>query len=386
MHRHSIYLLVLSVATLVALGMVMLFSTSSFAQDAHGNPDFFIKRQAMWLAAGFIICIITARVDYHRWQKAWWLLMIASLILLALCFIRPIGQRINGSSRWVKLGPAAFQPSELAKLAAVCSLAWWLSRDEKSVKQFWRGFIIPAIPSLMLIGLIAPEVDLGSTALIGATTFAVMYVGGVRLRYLLPVIIVGVAVAAFAITKLPNRMGRMLAFMYPEKYPADAYQTQQGLIAFGSGGVEGLGLGNGRQKAGFLPFAHTDFILPTIGEELGLRFTLLVVFTYIIFIFSGTVIAIRARDRFGLLFGVGFVVIIALQAAVNIGVTTSMLPNKGLPLPLISYGGSNLVFCMAGVGVLINIYRQGTNDKEAKAASVRFEARLNRRRQPMHRV
>jgi cell division protein FtsW len=172
----------------------------------------------------------------------------------------------------------------------------------------------------------------------------------------------------------------MMAFMDPDKYKTEAYQTVQGLIALGSGGVEGLGLGNGRQKMMYLPFAHTDFIFPVVGEELGLRVTLAVVFTYIVFIFCGAVIAMRARDRFGMLLGFGIVVIIALQAAVNIGVTTSLLPNKGLPLPFISYGGSNLVFCLLGVGILINIYRQGLNEQDDQKNSVIMRARTRNAR------
>jgi len=190
----------------------------------------------------------------------------------------------------------------------------------------------------------------------------------------------GFAALIFVALKMPQRWGRMMAFMYPDKYPTEAYQTVQGLIALGSGGVEGLGLGNGRQKMMYLPFAHTDFIFPVIGEEMGLRITLAIVFTYIVFILCGAIIAMRARDRFGMLLGFGIVVIIALQAAVNIGVTTALLPNKGLPLPFISYGGSNLVFCLLGVGILINIYRQGLNDKDEQKNIVMRARTRNARR------
>jgi cell division protein FtsW len=383
MHRKSIYLLVLAVAALLVIGVVMLYSTGAFARDAHGNPFFFLKRQAMWLGVGLVVCMVAARLDYHIWQKTWWVWFGLSVVLLVLCFVPGIGAEINGSHRWIRLGAGkhalTFQPSELAKLAAICALAWWFARDEAVVSEFVRGFVYPLAGVGVLMALILPEVDMGSTALIGATAYAVMFVAGTRLRYLLPVLLIGALGFAFIAMKNPERMGRVLAFAYPEKYPADAYQTQQGLIALGSGGVEGLGLGNSRQKQGFLPFAHTDFIFPTIGEELGLRFTLLVVFLYIVLIMSGAIIAIRARDRFGLLLGFGFVVVIALQAAVNIGVTTSLLPNKGMPLPFISYGGSNLVFCLLGVGVLMNIYRQGISDQEDKVSNVRLAARTKRR-------
>ena len=177
-----------------------------------------------------------------------------------------------------------------------------------------------------------------------------------------------------------DRQGRMLAFLNLEKFK-QTYGLQQweALIAFGSGGVHGVGLGNGVEKFSYLPFAHTDFIFPMVGEELGLSATLSVVFCYVLIIIFGTVIAIQARDRFGMLLGVGVVVMLALQAALNIGVTTSLLPNKGLPLPFISYGGSNLVFCLLGVGILINIYRQGVNETRSPVLRCRMQARVTPR-------
>jgi cell division protein FtsW len=222
------------------------------------------------------------------------------------------------------------------------------------------GFIIPlaiiSVPAALVLG----EVDLGTTALIGTTAFVVMFIAGTN-----PLLLGGLAVAGLGgllvvATQISERMGRLSAFLHPQTYKDDAgLQQMQALIAWGSGGMEGLGLGNGRQKMLYLPYAHTDFIFPIIGEELGLRFSLLVVFLFVVIIVCGIMIALHARDRFGLLLGCGIVSLLALQAAVNIGVTTSLLPNKGLPLPFISYGGSNLAACMFGIGVLVNIYRQG---------------------------
>jgi cell division protein FtsW len=259
-------------------------------------------------------------------------------------------------------------------------VAWGFARDGAYARQFWRGYVAPLVAAGILMALIAPEVDMGTTALIGATTFLLMFVAGTRLFYLLPTVATGLASLIFVAVKMPQRFGRLMAFWYPDKYPAEAYQTVQGLIALGSGGVEGLGLGNGRQKMMYLPFAHTDFIFPVVGEELGLRITLLIVFAYIIFILCGAMVALRARDRFGMLLGFGIVGIIALQAAVNIGVTTALLPNKGLPLPFISYGGSNLVFCLLGVGILINIYRQGLNEREENKTKTIMSVHLNNSR------
>lgn len=381
-HRTSVYLLVVAVIGLIVLGLVMLSSTSAYAPESHGSATFLLKRQVVWLAAGLVICALAASVDYHRWEKTWWIWFVGSVILLALCFIPPFRHRIYGAARWIKFGGFSFQPSEFAKMAAIITLSWWFSRSEENAGRFWQGFVAPLFAAGILMALIAPEVDLGTTSLIGSTTVTLMFLAGTRLRYLIPMILTGLGGLALAIDKMPERTGRFLAFLYPDKYPADAYQAVQGLIALGSGGVEGLGLGNGRQKMLYLPFAHTDFIFPVVGEELGLRCTLLVVFAYIVIILSGAMIAMRARDRFGMLFGFGIMIIISLQAAVNIGVTTALLPNKGLPLPFISYGGSNLVFCLLGVGILINIYRQGFNDREEQKNTNNAMLRARTRRVP----
>ncbi|HSI15841.1 MAG TPA: putative peptidoglycan glycosyltransferase FtsW [Chthoniobacter sp.] len=378
-HRTSVYLLVVTAICLIVIGLVMLSSTSAYAPESHGSAMFLLKRQVVWLGIGVVVCAIAAGLDYHYLQKTWWIWFVLSVFLLALCFVPHICHRINGSRRWINIG-VTFQPSEFAKLAAIIAVAWWFARDESFARQFWRGYVAPLAGAGILMGLIAPEVDMGTTALIGATTFLLMFIAGTRLFYLFPTVAAGLGALIFVAFKMPQRFGRMMAFMYPDKYPTEAYQTVQGLIALGSGGVEGLGLGNGRQKMMYLPFAHTDFIFPVIGEELGLRITLAIVFTYIIFILCGAIIAMRARDRFGMLLGFGIVVIIALQAAVNIGVTTALLPNKGLPLPFISYGGSNLVFCLLGVGILINIYRQGLNEKDEQNNSVIMRARTRNAR------
>ncbi len=380
-HRNSVYFLVIAVISLIVLGLVMLSSTAAFAPGNHGDQLFFLKRQAMWLGFAVLACLIASCLDHHLLQRWWWLLLGVSVVLLLLCFAPGIGLRIKGAARWIHVGSASFQPSEMAKLAAVTTLAWWFARDERNARSFWKGFVCPIAGILMLAAPIALEVDMGTTALLAVTTFILMFVAGTRWRYLLPMVLTGVGGLIFAIMKMPERLGRVMAFWNPEKYPDDAYQQVQGLIALGSGGVDGLGLGNGRQKMAFLPEAHTDFILPVMGEELGLRFTLFVVFCFIVIIMCGAIISLRARDRFGLLLGFGIVILIAFQAAVNIGVTTMVLPNKGFPLPFISYGGSNLVFCLVSVGILINIYRQGFTEKEEKARTT-LPVRVTKRRLP----
>ena len=360
MHRKSAYILFLAVLGLLVIGIVMLFSTSAFARDSHGDVYFFIKRQAMWFGVGLVVCIFSALIGYHLWQRTWWLLFALALVLMALCYVPLIGMRLNGSRRWIGWGPITVQPSELAKVTVIFFLAAWFSRYEKTDRKLLLGFILPlaiiSLPAVLVLG----EVDLGTTALIGTTAFVVMFIAGASPLWLGAVSLTGLGALLIVATQISERMGRLSAFLHPQHFKEDAgLQQMQALIAWGSGGMEGLGLGNGRQKMLYLPYAHTDFIFPIVGEELGLRFSLLVVFLFVVIIVCGTMIALHAKDRFGLLLGCGVVSLLALQAAVNIGVTTSLLPNKGLPLPFISYGGSNLVACMFGVGLLLNIYRQG---------------------------
>lgn len=356
MEIRSVWILSLTVMVLLAIGMITLFSASAFALDAHGDPYFFLKRQSMWLVIGLGACIAVACFDYRRLQGWVWVFYGLTIVLLILCFIPPIGMKINGSWRWINLGFITFQPSELAKLVSIMALAAWFHIHQKSVSHFFKGFFLPGLLLVPILVLIAMETDLGATALIGATAFILFFVAGSNPRYMGPVVLIGFVGLFFLAFQIDERLGRMMAFMNLEENRLGAgMQQYQALIAFGSGGIEGLGLGNGRQKMLYVPYAHTDFIFPMIGEELGLRVTLLMVFLYLVVIVVGGWIAVQARDRFGMLLAFGVVISIALQASVNIGVTTAVLPNTGLPLPFVSYGGSNLVLCLVGVGLLLSI-------------------------------
>jgi cell division protein FtsW len=360
MHRKSAYILFIAVLGVLVIGIVMLFSTSAFAHEAAKDNYMFVKRQAGWLGVGLIVCTLASLVDYHFWQRTWWIWLGLAVITLAFCFVPHVGVRLNGSRRWIGYGPLRFQPSEMAKIAIVIFLAYWYSRFEKDSSKPIYGFVLPLAIIAPVVVLILAEVDLGSTVLIGTTAFIVMFVAGANPFLLGAVSFVGLGGILFMATQMSERMARLAAFRDPVRFKDDAgLQQMQALIAWGSGGMEGLGLGNGRQKMYYLPYAHTDFIFPMIGEELGLRVSLLIVFLFVVIIVCGIMIALHAKDRFGLLLGCGVISLLGLQAAVNMGVTTSLLPNKGLPLPFISYGGSNLAACLFGIGVLLNIYRQG---------------------------
>jgi cell division protein FtsW len=379
MQRRSAYFLFVAVLGLLVIGIVMLFSTSAFARDSHGDAYFFLKRQSLWLGIGLALCTLTALVDYHFWQRTWWIWFGLALLTLAFCFAPHIGMRINGSRRWVGLGPLTFQPSEIAKIAAVFFLAFWFSRYEKASNHPVYGFAIPLGVIGVILTLIITEVDLGTTVLIGTAAFVLMFVAGSNPILLGLLSLAGAGGILLVATQMSERMSRLAAFVDPQRFKQNAgLQQMQALIAWGSGGMEGLGLGNGRQKMLYLPYAHTDFIFPMIGEELGLRVSLLVVFLFVVIIVCGITIALHAKDRFGLLLACGIIALLGLQAAVNIGVTTSLLPNKGLPLPFISYGGSNLIACMFGVGLLLNIYRQGVLEPRNKIATT-MHARMTPR-------
>ncbi|HET9800530.1 MAG TPA: FtsW/RodA/SpoVE family cell cycle protein, partial [Chthoniobacterales bacterium] len=281
MYKKSAYFLFIAVLGLLVIGIVMLFSTSAFARDSHGDTLFFLKRQSVWLGVGLVLCIAAALIDYHFWQRTWWIWIGVAAATLALCYVPHIGMRINGSRRWIGLGPVGFQPSEVAKLAAIFFLAWWFSRYEQLTKHPLFGFAIPLAIVSALLAMILFEVDLGTTALIGATTFTMMFVAGTNPILLGLLAILGGSVITIGATH--SRMERLMAFTDLERYKEDAgLQQMQALIAWGSGGMDGLGLGNGRQKMLYLPYAHTDFIFPMIGEELGLRVSLLVVFLFVV--------------------------------------------------------------------------------------------------------
>ncbi|MFT5465936.1 MAG: cell division protein FtsW [Verrucomicrobiales bacterium] len=370
--KRSAHLLVVAVLTLLGIGLVMLISTSVWGAEAKADDVYFdARRQLLWIAIGILLCIGAACVDYHVLKRYAWVGYIAAIALLAACFLPNVGLEINGESRWIsarELGfDFRFQPSEIGKFALVVLLAAWFARHSENVGEFWLGFAMPGLFAAIILGLIILEVDIGSTLVLSGAVAAMMFIGGSSLRFLSVGGILAIVVVAFLISTDPIRMERVDALFHPELYEqTTGHQQRMALLAIGSGGVEGLGLGMGRMKMMYMPFAHTDFIFPMIGEELGVGATMLVVFCFIAITILGLAIAMHAPDRFGKLLGVGIVMCISIQAIVNIGVTTRLLPNTGLPLPFVSYGGSHLLVSLVGVGCLLNIYRQGRLHERAE--------------------
>jgi cell division protein FtsW len=373
MHRNSLPLLLGSVALLVIVGFVILASTclfSAHASEVDGYRE--AKRQAVWITLGIGACWAAASIDYRFWRKNVWLLLTGVCFLLALCFVPGIGQEVNGERRWIGVGFIQVQPSELGKIAVVAFLAYWYSRHPDAGRHPLKGFLYPLAIVAVPIALILFEVDMGTTAVLAATTFLVLFVAGLNWVYLSGLVMTGVIGFIAMLSYSPDRIGRLLAFIDPEKHRLGAgFQQWISLMAFGSGGFTGRGIGEGRLKMLYMPFAHTDFIFPMIGEELGLAGTLAIVLAFIALAVSGFVIAFHAPDRFGSLLAVGLVGFLCFQGFLNIGVTTSILPNTGLTLPFVSYGGSSLLIGFFAVGILVNIYRQGRPREEESVDWVR---------------
>ena len=350
------------VAALLALGLVMIYSASMALVNAHTHTEVgahLLQMQLIWCALGFVACAVMAILDYALLKKLAWPVFIGALVLAASVFIPHFGMKLNGAHRWIRLPGATFQPSELVKIALIIMLAWYCDRSQRKMDTFKRGVIFPGIIIAAALGLIFVEPDRGTTILLAAVGGMMLLVAGVRLKHLLMPALGGAAVLAVSILHDPMRMNRIAAWLHPQQHlNGAALQAQQGMIALGAGGVSGLGLGNGLQKLGYVPEIQSDFIFANIGEELGLIATLLVVLAFLLIAICGIFIALNSRDNFGCLLASGVTFLISLQAAINIGVVTSVLSNKGLALPFISSGGSSLLAMLVGVGILLSIARR----------------------------
>jgi len=364
--RLAVTVLVFCVAALLALGMVMLYSSSMTQVGAH-----YLTLQLIWCALGLVVCVAAASLDYAWLRKLAWPLFGLAVLMLVLVLVPHIGVKVKGARRWLGVPGIRFQPSEFAKLALIVALAWYGDRFQRQMATWRRGIFIPGIFICVVLGLVFVEPDRGTTILIAAVSGTMLLLAGARWRYIIPPILLGVAALGLSLWHDPMRFKRILGWLYLEENKSGVgYQAYQGILALGSGGWTGLGLGNGRQKLGYLPEHNTDFIFPIIGEELGLVATLLVVLAFLVLLVCGVYIAKNARETFGLLLGAGISFLIGLQAFINIGVVTSALPNKGLPLPFISYGGSNLLLMLTCVGILLSIARHSPAYETALAETV----------------
>jgi len=347
---------------LLAVGIVMVGSASRVKGASGGYEDayYFLKRQILWLAVAALAGLAASRLDYHLLQTraVFTVLLSSAILLLTLVLIPGIGSKIGGSRRWLRFGVLSLQPSEAAKYAIVIALAVQMTKAKLRAGHFKEGFLYPILPLGLVTGLIFLESDYGTAFLVALAGMTVMFVGGTRLMYLVLSGTLGGCAFILAVMQNSVRMGRILAFLFPQRYPDVAYHLQRSKYAFIMGHMTGLGLNRSVEKHYYLPEAHTDFIFAILGEELGVLGTLAVTLAYLGILWCGLRISARAPDPFGRLLAVGLAVLISLQALINIAVVTGCLPTKGLALPFISYGGSSLIMSVAGIGLLVNIARQ----------------------------
>lgn len=369
-------LLSICVAGLITLGLVMLYSSS---MPQYGTK--LLMAQMQWVGIGLVAVLIAAGLPQKGIKFASIPSYVVAITLLAvvLLWMNPI----NNSQRWLKLGGFSFQPSEFAKIAVVLLLAYYADRYQRNMPSFWRGMVVPGFLIVIPFALIFEQPDRGTAILLAGVSCGVLLVAGVRWRHFLPPLIGGLACVVVIISQQEMPLNRLKGWWNLEKDASGVnWQANESMIALGRGGLDGVGLGNSQQKLGFVPYNESDFIFCIIGEELGLVATLSVVAAFSIIVVCGILIAWNASSQFGLLLGSGLTFLIGFQAFINIGVVTSFLPNKGLALPFISYGGSSLVTMMVAVGLLLNLALQESEPSEARVPS----ANRSRNRTPKARL
>jgi cell division protein FtsW len=355
------YALLSTIVVLNLVGLVMVLSSSSVEALAnYGSSWLFFKRQLTWTVLGLAGMAVTSRLDYRALRRYVGPLLVVAGGLLVLVLVPGVGINVNGSTRWLGVGAARFQPSELAKLALLLYCADLLARRAANVGD-WRAVLRPV--GLMFCffgGLVMLQPDMGTTITMAILTGTILFVGGVRMRHMAAVLGAAFGAGTFLAIVEPYRRARLMSFIDPfDHYKEGGYQVAQSLIALGSGGWTGVGLGAGRAKWMFLPNAHTDFIFAIIGEELGLVGCALVLILFGALAVLGVRTTLRAPDRFGSLLAAGITGWIVGQAIINVGAVTGALPVTGVPLPFVSFGGSALLFTMCATGVLLNVARQG---------------------------
>ena len=359
--------LMLFTLMLVLFGLIMVFSASyysSISQD--GNPYSYLVRHGAWVVFGLVAMAFGALFDYRKYKKWALPILIISVILLVLV-LTPLGQTTNGATRWIKVGPVTLMPGEIAKIAAIIFVAWFLSEDASRIKSLKRG-ILPLLGIIAVYGaLIVKQPNLSTAITVCGIIIAMMLVAGLKWRYVATAGGIGVVgiLSIVIVMKDTYWYNRLTSFTDPfQDALGDGYQAVQSLLALGSGGLFGVGLGKSVQKNLYLPEPQNDFILAIIGEELGYIGVLLLIALYCLFIWRGIHIALNAPDQFGLLLASGIVLMVAIQVILNIAVVTSSMPPTGINLPFISYGGNALLIFMFSAGVLLNISRHGLKVQE----------------------
>lgn len=355
--------LLFPVLFLVGIGIVMVYSASSaVALKRFGSDYFFLKKQGLFALLGMVALVICRHVPYRIYGFLTYPLLILALLSLLAIRLTEFGYSGGGSARWLHFGAFTFQPSEFAHLALIIYLAYSVQKKMEHLKNFSVGILPHLIVFGVFAGLVILQPDFGSVVIFGALTWILLFVGGVRLLHLVGSFVLMLPIAYFLMFDAAYRVRRIMAFINPWEFPSDeGYQMIHSLMAFGTGGIWGAGIGKGYQKLFYLPEPHTDFIFSVIGEELGLLGVLFILGLYGVILWRGFSIAINVHDIFGSLVATGLTTALGLQVCINMGVTLGLLPTKGLALPFLSYGGSSLLMNMASIGILMNI---GATDRK----------------------
>ena len=354
--RTTTSLIVFCVLGLVTLGLVMLDSIDMTLAE----PRYF-ARQLRWFLIGLVAAGIAAAIDYRRLRPFVWCIYGLALILLALVFVPGIGVNTNGATRWVRILGQQFQPAEFAKVAMIIVLAYYVASHPLRMQKFVPGLLVPMLFLAPIIVLVFLEPDYSTTLLLSAVVGVMLITAGVKFRHVLPVAFIVLAFVGIAIATNENRRERVIAMINPLESREDkGLQAYQARLALGAGGLEGRGLGNGRQKYGRIPEHQTDFIFSLIGEELGFYGTQSVTSIYVLLVVLGVRVAKFARDTFGTMLAIGITFFIGFEAFINIGVVLGILPNTGMPLPFVSYGGTSLMMMMIAIGILVSVSRQAS--------------------------
>ena len=369
--RVNMLLLLAPTAVLTVLGLAMILSAGSIsAVEGYGTSFWYFNRQLVYAVAGVVAMIVAIRLPHTAWQRLAVPMLLVLLPLMVIALHPSSGSSLYGASRWIDLGPVTLQPSEFVKFSMVAFTATVLTKKWRKLDDP-AHLLIPLAPVVLVVALLViMQRDLGSTVIICGSVFVLLFAAGVRLRYLIVTGTVALAGTAFLIFGEAYRRTRFVdAFLDPWSDPDGAgFQLIQGMIAFGSGGWTGVGLGASRQKWDYLPNAHSDFIFAIVGEELGLLGALFVLVMFALLLFAGIRIAIAAPDTFGRLMAAGITGWIGLQTIINLGAVTGLMPITGVPLPLLSFGGTALVVTLAGIGALGGIARAGA--RRAPRASI----------------
>jgi len=353
------FMLFATIMLLVGIGVIMVYSASSYStanNPAINNGMFYLQKQAMWAAIGLILMIVVMNTDYHELKKhTKWIMVLTVILLCAVFAFHPV----NGARRWISLGPASIQPSEVAKYTVVLYLAASLDRKGVKIKSLIYGILPYLLISGFFAAMVLAEKNLSIAAVIMGVTIIILFVAGAKGGHIAGLLSLVIPAGIAGIVLEPYRMARLMSFLNPwSDSQGDGYQLIQSLLALGAGGIFGSGLGSSRQKCFYIPEPHTDFIFAIIGEELGLIGCTLIVILFVILVWRGLKAASAAKDNFGKLLAIGITAVIAIQAIINIAVVTGSMPVTGVPLPFISYGGSSLIFNMIAMGVLLNVSRR----------------------------